>query len=228
MANIQKYSDLKDIGHLCKHYERSAENYSNTKIDKERTEKNYNLAPERVGKQTDYIKEKIKEIELSNGKTLRKDAVKMVTCIVDAPKNIDKKNIEKFFQLSYRFLVQRYGSKSGLGEDIVVSAYVHNDENTPHLHFAFLPIIKKKGTLTFCAKDMINRQDLRTLHQDLGEFLESRNICRKSDILNGSTIKDSNGKAVSVNQLKKEKYLRERDGRWNRNRERTFDRESRW
>lgn len=36
MANMRKFSDMKDIGHLCAHYERSVQNdnYGNPDIDK--------------------------------------------------------------------------------------------------------------------------------------------------------------------------------------------------
>ena len=36
MANMKKFSDMKDIGHLCAHYERSVQNdnYGNPDIDK--------------------------------------------------------------------------------------------------------------------------------------------------------------------------------------------------
>ena len=63
LANLQKYSAMEDIGHLCAHYERSVPNghYSNNDIQEDRIMDDYNLAPER-GVQTEYIKGKIKEI----------------------------------------------------------------------------------------------------------------------------------------------------------------------
>ena len=79
---------MRDIGHLCAHYERSVKSghYSNPDIDKERLEEDHtNLAPDR-GKQTSYIKAKIEEI--MDGRTLRKDAVRMCCWVVDAPKGL--------------------------------------------------------------------------------------------------------------------------------------------
>ena len=73
MANMKKFSDIKDIGHLCAHYERSVSkgHYGNPDIDQNRLDEDRtNLAPDR-GKQTAYIKSKIEEI--MNGRTLRKD-----------------------------------------------------------------------------------------------------------------------------------------------------------
>ena len=71
MANMRKFSDMKDIGHLCAHYERSVKSghYGNPDIDETKiAEDHINLAPDR-GKQTDYIKVKIEEI--MDGRTLR-------------------------------------------------------------------------------------------------------------------------------------------------------------
>lgn len=233
MANIRKFSDMRAIGHLCKHYERGVADghYSNTDIDENRTSENYNLAPDR-GKQTDYIKQKITTI--MDGRTLRKDAVRMCCCVVNAPKGMSRDEQTRFFQETYKFLVYRYGRKSGLGEDIVVSAYVHNDESESHLHFAFMPIIEKNGIKTFCAKEVIGRNDLKTLHEDLGDYLESHGVCKKKDILNGNTKRDSSGRALSVKELKKRSRERDRDrekvSRWDRS-DRTVDRDraiSRW
>ena len=198
---------MKDIGHLCAHYERSVknDNYSNPDIDKSKLELDrVNLAPER-GKQTDYIKVKIKEI--MGERTLRKDAVKMCCWIVDAPARMPEEKKPAFFEAVYKFLVKRYGTKSGMDEDIVISAYIHKSETTDHLHFAFLPVLQRKnasGDLekTFCAKEVIGREDLRTFHEDLASYLESLGICKKTDILNGATKKDSSGRAYSVKELK--------------------------
>ena len=87
---------MRDIGHMCKHYERSVEagHYSNEEIDERRIQYNYNLAPDR-GKQTDYIKQKIDAV--MDGRTLRKDAVKMCCCVVDAPQNLPEEKEEIFF-----------------------------------------------------------------------------------------------------------------------------------
>ena len=45
---------------------------------------------------------------------------------------------KQFFELSYKFLSERYGEQN------VISAYVHMDETTPHMHFLFIPIVDDK------------------------------------------------------------------------------------
>lgn len=215
MANMQKFSSMKDIGHLCAHYERSVPkgHYSNPDIDENRlSEDRTNLAPDR-GKQTDYIKQKIDEI--MDGRTLRKDAVRMCCWVIDAPKNLPHDMQDVFFKTAYEFLIDRYGTKSGLGEDVCISAYIHNSETTSHLHFAFLPVLERNGTKSFCAKECVNKSDLKTFHEDLAREMESKNICNRSDILNGATQRDSAGRALSVRELKRNRALE---------RERTVDR----
>lgn len=215
MANMKKFSDMKDIGHLCAHYERSVAkgHYGNPDIDETKiADDHVNLAPDR-GKQTAYIKTKIEEI--MDGRTLRKDAVKMCCWIVDAPANLPEGRKIEFFKETYNFLVERYGAKSGMGEDVCISAYIHRSETTDHIHFAFLPVVERDGQKAFCAKECVGRDDLATFHSDLGAALEKKGICKKTDILNGKTKRDSSGRALSVRELKKNRTIE---------RERTVDR----
>lgn len=206
MAHLQKYSSMTDIGHLCAHYERSvpAGHYSNEDIVAEKIKDDYNLAPDR-GSQTSFIREKINEI---NGeKKLRKDAVRMACWIINAPADLPAEKKETFFESTYDFLVDRYGKKSGMGEDVCISSFVHQSETTDHIHFAFLPIIEKNGKKRFCAKECIDRNDLITFHSDLGNYLEKKGICKKTDICNQKTKRDSSGRAISVRELKKEREI---------------------
>lgn len=216
MANMKKFADMRDIGHLCAHYARSVApgHYGNADIDPKRlSEDRVNLAPERTGGQTAYIKQQIEAV--MDGRTLRKDAVKMCAWVVDAPQNLPKEKEAEFFQAAYDFLTDRYGTKSGMGENCVISAYIHNSESTPHLHFAFLPVLERDGQRSFCAKQVVDRADLTSFHKDLAAYMEQRHICSERDILNGKTQRDSSGRALSVKELKRSRQ---------RERERTHDR----
>ena len=74
----------------------------------------------------------------------------------------------------------------------MVSAYVHMDETTPHMHFAFVPVTadKRRGGEKVCANDVITRTELRTFHDDLQEHLEQA-LGVEVNVLNGAT-KDGN------------------------------------
>lgn len=230
MANMKKYSDMRDIGHLCAHYARSVApgHYGNADIDQERlSEDRVNLAPAREGGQTAYIKRQIAEV--MDGRTLRKDAVRMCCWVVDAPQNLPKEKEPEFFQAAYDFLTDRYGTKSGMGENCVISAYIHNSESTPHLHFAFLPVLERDGQRSFCAKQVVDRADLTSFHKDLAAYMEQQGICSERDILTGKTQRDASGRALSVKELKRNRQ-RERkraEDRWTAENERNIER-GRW
>ena len=163
MANVQKYQQH-GLGHLCKHFERARDEngqyikFGNRNIDPGRTHLNYNLAPERES-QYGFVMKRCKEVYCLK----RKDVNLMCSCIVTAPKDLPAEEHDRFFKSAYDFLSKRYG------EENVISAYVHVDEGTPHLHYAWVPICydKAKDRWTVSAKNVVTRHDLKTLHPDL-------------------------------------------------------------
>ena len=166
MAHIQKFQQHA-LGHMCKHFERALDangepiKYGNQNINLSRSHLNYNLGPAREN-QYGFIMDRCKEVYCHK----RKDVNLMCSCIVTAPKDLPAAEHKQFFKATYDFLAARYG---GAGAENVVSAYVHMDEGTPHLHFAFVPVCydKSKERWTVSAKNVVNRKDLQTLHPDL-------------------------------------------------------------
>lgn len=166
MAHIEKFQQHA-LGHMCKHFERGRDSngepikYGNQNIDLTRSHLNYNLAPEREN-QYGFIMDRCKEVYCLK----RSDVNRMCSCIVTAPKDLKEEEHERFFKATYDFLAARYGGKDA---ENVVSAYVHMDEGSPHIHFAFVPIHydKSKERWAVSAKNVVNRQDLKTLHPDL-------------------------------------------------------------
>lgn len=54
----------------------------------------------------------------------------MAGWIVTVPKNLKESDRERFFQVTYEFLIERYGERN------CIQAIVHNDEGgQPHMHF---------------------------------------------------------------------------------------------
>lgn len=218
MANCMKFRDMDDIRRVCKHYERSVKNdhYGNPDIDLSKldADRQSNLAPDRKDGQLAYIRRMAKKI--MGEKTLRKDAVKLCCWVVQAPSGLPAEKKPAFFEAVYKFLVDRYGKKSGLGEDVVVSAYIHHSESTEHMHFAFLPVLERDGVKSFCCKNLICKSELEEFHGALGDFLEENGICKRSDIKNGKTkkVRTRNGKerALTVKELKAQRNR----SRWDR------------
>lgn len=69
------------------------------------------------------------------------------------------------------------------GKENVISAVVHRDEENkdtgevrPHMHFVFVPVVKdkKKNREKLCAKAVVNRSMLKTLHGDVERLYEER------------------------------------------------------
>ena len=172
MANIKKYK-LPDLECMCAHYERWQSRdkaLGKENIDPERTELNYNLANQNEG-QLDFIQQRIEELNLPRAP--RKDAVRMCTCVLTLPKTFPVERQREFFESGYRFLSDKFG------EGNVVSAWVHMDEATPHMHFAWAPITKD-GRL--CAKEIVSKQMLKTLHPDMQRYMEA-DLGTKVDVL---------------------------------------------
>ena len=54
-------------------------------------------------------------------------------------KKLGEKETLRYFKTAYKFVA----NYQNLGEEFIVSAKVHNDEATPHLHIVFVPVVHK-------------------------------------------------------------------------------------
>lgn len=162
LAHFEKYQ-APALGNMCAHYERRPElerGYLRDNIDPERTALNYNLAPARAS-QVEFIQGRIAELGLKRAP--RKDAVRMVDCVVTQPKSLDAGLGPAFFQACYAHMAEQFGPEN------VVSAYVHLDESQPHMHFAFVPVTQD-GRLS--AKSVLTRTMLKSFHTSLQQACE--------------------------------------------------------
>ena len=190
MANYQKYP-RPSVDALFRHFERKSKNYSNTDIQPEKTSLNYNLGPMRSLTQKQYFNERLANVFCLN----RKDVKVLNTWLVTVPKDLDEKYHQSFFEETYDFLENKYGREN------VISAWVHMDETTPHLHFAFIPVVydTKKGREKVSAKECVTVADLKKFHTELENYLKSKGI--EANILNGATV----GGNRTVKELKAER-----------------------
>lgn len=183
MAHVQKYTKGNVQG-LSNHWDRKTENHSNLDIDNERSDLNYDLC-EKEGDTLSRMNDRLSEVHSLN----RNDLKVCADWIVTLPENLkgaSEKEQRQFFEKTYEFLTDRYG-----GEKNVLSANVHNDETTPHMHFAFMPVVwdEKKQREKVSAKEVLTRKDLKTFHQDLDKFLKKEiSHIYKEGILNDKTI----------------------------------------
>ena len=192
MANYDKFTK-QWLSKMLSHYDRTDE-APKEHIDRSRSHLNYNLAQRADEAQMDIFKKRISEVKVMN----RADVNVLCCWVVTMPKTLPVEKEPEFFRNTYEFLENRYG------KDNVVSAFVHKDEVSPHMHFAFIPVVqdKKRDRLKVNANECVTRLDLQKIHGELQEHLESKLGCQV-DILNEAT-KEGN---KSIAELKRESAI---------------------
>lgn len=200
MAHVEKYTAAA-TGHMLAHYDRTHSS-STSCIDKSRTALNYDLAEiDQPLPPLDFLHKRMSEIKVLK----RADINVMCDWIVTAPKELTPEELPLFFNETYKFLNGRYGKEN------VISAYVHMDETSPHIHYAFVPVVidKKKGIPKLSAKERITRKDLNTFHPDLTKHMRAvfgRDIGIQNDAtaLGNQTIKQLRQKTKNMEKFKAE------------------------
>ena len=126
---------------VYRHNERKNKNYSNKDIDRTKTYLNYSLKDPEFN----YVKEFDKIIKKYNLKGQIKTVSNivceyMITSDSDFFKRIGEEETKRYFATAYKF-VSEY---KDLGEKYILSAKVHYDEKSPHMHLIFLPVVHTK------------------------------------------------------------------------------------
>ncbi len=186
-------------------HDRRERSHSNTNpdIDFGKSGDNYSFVDvnfDKYDSYNDYINKQI-NAQYTGGKSIRKDAVKMVDVIFTSDSDFfaDKspEQIRFFFQSCLDFANRRWGVEN------IVSAIVHLDEKTPHLHLNFIPLTKD-GRLS--AKDMLGgKKELQQLQDDFyNEVSKQFGLERglRSDLDNAD---DTPKKHKTVTEYKREK-----------------------
>ena len=137
-----KRENLKGI---FRHNERRNKNYSNENIDKEKSYLNYSLKSPQYSYEKEFDRIKEKYNLKGQIKTVSNIACEyIITSDHDYFEGIGEEETKRFFETAYKF-VSEY---KDLGEQYIMSAKVHMDEQTPHMHLVFLPVVHttdKKG-----------------------------------------------------------------------------------
>ena len=167
---------------LAVHFERKTDHHSNKEIDVAKTYLNQDL----ISDDSDMIS-RFNE-RLNDVYCMKRDDVKaLATWIVTLPEELSEAPYEQqsaFFQATKQFLDDRYGQENA------VAAVVHYDETTPHLHYAFVPVVfdAKKERYKVSAKEVLTRHDLQTFHDDLDQTLKQTLPFYEQGILNNKTL----------------------------------------
>ena len=149
------------------HNKRERESHSNPDIDYHRSRSNYELHQNANQNYAEAVQNRIDDLLLI--KAVRKDAVHMCGLIVSSDsaffENLSAEDTRRFFEESKSFLTEFVGEKN------IISAMVHMDEKTPHMHFLHVPVTQE-GRLN--ANSIYTRDSLKKLQNDLPKFLQNR------------------------------------------------------
>ena len=146
-----------EIGHIESHNERTKEKYaSNPDVDTARSHLNFHL----VTPQRKYRAEAEKQIAEAGCRT-RSDSVRVVEALMTASpeffKGKKKGEIKAYFQEALDFIREHQDPKT------IISAVVHMDEKTPHMHLCFVPLTADKR---LSAKEIVGNKKKLTQWQD--------------------------------------------------------------
>ena len=133
-----KSENLKGI---YRHNERRNKNYSNKNINKEKSYLNYSLKDIQFTYEKEFDRIR-KEYNLKG----QIKTVSNIVCeyIITSDKaffeTIGEDETKRFFETAYNFVCEY----KDLREQYILSAKVHMDEETPHMHLVFIPVVHTK------------------------------------------------------------------------------------
>ena len=194
-----KRENLKGI---YRHNERKNKNYSNDNIDKEKSYLNYSLKSSkyRYDKEFDIMKEKY---DLKGQiKTVSNIACEyIITSDKEFFERIGEEETKRYFETAYKFVCEY----KDLGEKYILSAKVHMDEQTPHMHLVFLPVVHtkdKKGNeidKLACSEFWKEKDSYRRLQVAFYEYVTIRGF----DLERGLPKEETNREHFSIEEYKK-------------------------
>ena len=190
-----------EIGHIESHNERTKEKYaSNPDVDTSRSHLNFHL----IMPQRKYRAEAEKQIAEAGCRT-RSDSVRVVEALVTASpeffKGKKKGEIKAYFTEALDFIREHQDPKT------IISAVVHMDEKTPHMHLCFVPLTAD-GRLS--AKEIVGNKKKLTQWQD--RFWEHM-VRKYPDLERGESVSETGRdhipprlfkEAVHLNQMKEQ------------------------
>jgi len=135
---------LKDVGNISRHNERQNKQYGNPNVDVQKSKDNFHL---KKPIEQSYLKEfeRIRDAEYLLGNirsTGKKQSNAVCEFIITSDSAffevMSKGQLHRFFDDCYDYVKQK------CGEPYILSAVVHMDEKTPHMHVAYMPVVDGK------------------------------------------------------------------------------------
>lgn len=177
-------------------------NYSNENIDKEKSYLNYSLKSPQYSYEKEFDKIKEKYNLKGQIKTVSNIACEyIITSDYDFFERIGEEETKRFFETAYKFVVEY----KNLGEQYILSAKVHRDEQTPHMHLIFLSVvhtIDKKGNSIdklACSEFWKAKDSYRQLQDAFYKYM----VENEFNLQRGLPKEENNRQHYSVEEYKK-------------------------
>lgn len=184
------------------HNDRKAKNHTNKDIDPTRTHLNYYIKKNKLT----YTKEFDKYMKENNLQGhLRSNSIIMCQMVFTSDQaffdKIGEKETKRYFDECYKFIC----NYKNLGEKNIISAVVHLDEGSPHMHLMFVPVVHTKdkdgnNIDKICARNFWKGRDsYRKLQDAYFNHVKSKGF----DLERGMFVEDTNRKHYTVEEYKK-------------------------
>ena len=184
------------------HNDRKAKNHTNKDIDSTRTHLNYYIKKNELTYTKEFDKMK-KEYNLQGH--IRSNSIIMCEMMITSDNaffnRIGLEETKRYFKESYKFVC----NYKNLGENYIISAAVHLDETTPHMHLVYIPVIHtkdKKGNAIdkICCRDFWKGRDsYRQLQNAFHKYITSKGF----DLERGLPVEETSAKHEKIEDLKK-------------------------
>ena len=188
------------LSYIYRHNERKNTNYSNKDIQRDKSQKNYSFKNINTSYQKAFniIKEKY-NLKGQIKKVSNVMCELIITSDKDFFENIGEKETRRYFETAYKFVCEY----KNLGEQYILSAKVHMDETTPHLHIVFIPVVhtvnKKNGKQIdkiACSEFWKGRESYKILQDKFYKYVKENGF----DLERGNT---HNNEHIDIEKLKK-------------------------
>ena len=188
-----------NLAGIYKHNERKNTNYSNKDINKNNSIKNYSIKKCNTT-YSNALKILIQENNLQGRiiKTTNVVCELIITSDKEYFERIGEEETKRYFQTAYNFVA----NYKNLGEKYILSAKVHMDESTPHMHLVFVPVVHTKDKKTgksiekiACSEYWKGKDSYRQLQDNFYKYIKENGF----DLERGKT---NNTKHLDIQTLK--------------------------
>ena len=180
------------------HNERKSNNHSNLNIDTNKSNLNYHIKK----CNTSYVKE-FDNLKLKG--QIRSNSIILCEYLFTSDKKffskLTEKETKRYFTECYNFVA----NYKNLGNENIVSAVVHLDEETPHMHLVFAPVIhiKDKDNIDIdklsCRDFFRGRNSYKILQDEFFKHIKSAGF----NLERGKDVEETNVNHIPINEFKK-------------------------